>query len=138
MAHTGIARFVLIGGMSAATSIGLLYIAIHALGIPYLMAFTAIFVGINTLAYLASRRMVFPSTRVSLQSGLLRYFGVTGASLAINSLALVLLVESAGIPPVPANIILSLANAPLNYALHKCITFRIRRPLSQDENKGER
>lgn len=131
MAHTGIARFVLIGGASAATSIGLLYIAIHVLDIPYLIAFAAIFVGINTLAYLASRRMVFSSTSVSLRSGLLRYFGVTGMNLAINSLALVLLVESAGVPPVPANIILSLANAPLNYALHKCITFRMRRPLSQ-------
>lgn len=133
MAHTRIARFVLIGGMSAATSIGLLYIAIHVLGIPYLMAFAAIFVGINTLAYLASRRMVFSSTSVSLRSGLLRYFGVTGMTLVINSLALVLLVESAGIPPVPANIILSLANAPLNYALHKCITFRMHRTLSQDD-----
>lgn len=128
MSRGSLMRFILIGGSSAALSISLLYIAVDLLGIPYLLAFAAIFVGINTTAYLASRRMVFPSTRVGLHSGLLRYFAVTSISLTINSLALILLVEIAGIAPVPANMILSLANAPMNYFLHKRVTFRIRHP----------
>lgn len=134
LTRMGLARFVLIGGLSAALSISLLYIAVDLLGIPYQLAFAVIFIGINTTAYLASRRMVFPSTRVGLHSGLLRYFAVTSISLAINSLALMLLVEHAGLRPVPASILLSLANAPMNYFLHKRVTFRIRHPGAHRED----
>ncbi|WP_240097513.1 GtrA family protein [Thermomonas flagellata] len=135
--HLGLTRFVLIGGLSAALSISLLYVAVDLLGIPYLLAFAAIFIGINTVAYLASRRMVFASTRVGLHSGLLRYFGVSGVSLAMNSLALVLLVEYAGLRPVPASILLSLANAPLSYLLHGRVTFLLRHQSVGREHRGE-
>lgn len=80
----------------------------------------------NICAYIASRRFAFSETKVDAKTGLVRYFLVTGLGLLLNSGALTALVELAHTNPTIASIIVCLANAPVNYILHRKITFKIK------------
>lgn len=119
-------KFCVIGGTSAAAAVGLLYVAVDILRVGYLPAFAVIFVLINVYAYAASRRFAFKNTSVGLRSGLARYFAVSGLSLVFNSILLVTLVEIVGLGPVAASALIGVANAPLNFILHRKVTFGIR------------
>lgn len=120
-------KFCLVGGSAAVASVGLLYLAVDIAHWPYLPAFVCVFVLVNACAYAASRRFAFSETSIAVQSGLLRYFSVTGASLLVNSAFLFILVEKFGLDPVVSSAILGLANAPLNFLVHRKLTFGIGR-----------
>lgn len=108
-------------------SVGTLYLAVDVLHLPYLPAFACIFVATSAFSYAASRRFAFRATQVGIRSGLARYFGVTSATLLVNSILLVALVEWAGLRPVLATIVLAILNAPANFLIHRRLTFRIGR-----------
>lgn len=122
-------KFCFVGGSAAIASVGLLYLAVDIAHWPYLPAFACVFVLVNACAYTASRRFAFKETRIAIHSGLLRYFSVTGASLLVNSVFLLVLVEEFDLDPVVSSAILGLVNAPLNFVAHRKLTFGIgRRP----------
>ena len=118
-------KFCAIGGSVAAINVGLLYLSVEVLRLPYLPAFACIFVTTTICAYLASRTFAFSGTTVGLRSGLLRYLGVTTASLLINSVLLVILVEVFDLHPVLSSGLIAVANAPVNFLLHRRLTFRV-------------
>lgn len=115
------------GGSAAVLSVSSLYLAVDVLDLPYLPAFVCAFIGVSAFGYAASRRFAFRSTQVGVRSGLARYFGVTTASLLLNSAALVVLVEWCGLRPVIGTLFLAIANAPINFIVHSWLTFRIGR-----------
>lgn len=120
-------KYGLVGGSAAAASVGLLYLSVNVLQLPYLPAFACIFIVVNACAYAASRRFAFRGTNVGVRVGLLRYFAVTGTSLSINSVLLVILVEWVGLSPIVSSIFIGFFNAPLNFLIHRHLTFGMRR-----------
>ena len=118
-------RFCVVGGSSAVLAVGLLYIAVDVLRQPYLPAFAAIFVVVNVYAYALSRRYAFTSTAVGVRTGLARYLTISAASLIFNALVLAGLVELLGLRPVIASALIGIANAPLNFLLHRKLTFSL-------------
>lgn len=119
-------RFCVIGGSSAAAAVGLLYLAVDVLHLPYLPAFVVILVLVNLYAYATSRRFAFKDTSIGVGAGLRRYFAVSALSLIVNSIALVFLVELFHLRPFFASALIGLANAPINFLLHRRVTFGIR------------
>ena len=118
-------RFCLVGGISAVSAVSLLYLAVDILGFGYLPAFVVIFVLVNVSAYLASRRFAFPNTAVGVRKGMARYLVVSFCSLLFNALVFVMLVEMAGLRPVLASALIGIGNAPLNFLLHRRLTFAV-------------
>jgi putative flippase GtrA len=90
----GLARYLLVGGLSACIDIGLFLLFAQVLGLPYLPVATATFV-IATLAnYFLSVRFVFKSGhRFGQKHEILLVFAVSGVGLALNALILWLCVE---------------------------------------------
>lgn len=120
-------KFCLVGGGAAILSVSSLFVAVDVMKAPYLPSFVCIFVAVSALGYWASRRFAFRETRVHTRTGFVRYFSATSASLLVNSMLMVLLVERAGLRPVLATMLLAAANAPVNYLIHKRLTFRLGR-----------
>ena len=118
-------RFCLVGGVSAVSAVGLLYLAVDVLRMAYLPAFAVIFVLVNVYAYLASRKFAFPNTAVGVRTGMTRYLVISALSLLCNSLVLVVLVELAGLRPVIASVLIGIGNAPLNFLIHRKLTFAV-------------
>ena len=107
------------------SAVGLLYLAVDVLRMAYLPAFAVIFVLVNVYAYLASRKFAFPNTAVGVRTGMTRYLVISALSLLCNSLVLVVLVELAGLRPVIASVLIGIGNAPLNFLIHRKLTFAV-------------
>jgi putative flippase GtrA len=120
-------RFCAIGGVSAACSLAMLDVLVDVVRMNYLFGFMLTFVTINALSYLASRRFAFQSTTVTFASGLLRYFGVMIFGLALNTVAMAILVGWLNLAPVVAAAILCVLAAPMNFLLHRRVTFALGR-----------
>ena len=118
-------KFSAFGGSVAAINVGLLYLSVEMLHLPYLPAFACIFVTTTICSYLASRTFAFSGTTVGLGSGLLRYLGVTTASLLINSAILVILVEVFDLHPALSNALIAVANPPVNFFSHRSLTIGV-------------
>ena len=120
-------RFSTIGGLSAVTGWLLLYVLTTVLGFHYLLGFALSFVLLNGLAFLLLGTYAFRGARARDARALWRYYLVSAASLAGNSLALMFLVEEVGMWYLPACVLLTLLNTPLNYLLHRRWSFRVGR-----------
>jgi putative flippase GtrA len=120
-------RFCAIGGLSAACSLGMLYVLVDIAHMNYLLGFMLTFVVVNCLSYLASRRIAFQATTVTLGSGLVRYFGVMIFGLLLNLGAMAALVSGLHLRPVAAAAILCVLGAPMNFLLHGRLTFALGR-----------
>lgn len=118
-------RFCIIGSVSAVGSLSLFYVLNDWVGIGYMPAFILTFVVANSLAYTASRRFAFAATQVGRRQGLLRYLLVALCMLGLNTMMLRGLVGGLGLWPTAAAAVLCVANAPLNYLLHRTLTFAV-------------
>lgn len=130
LVHRDFLKFCLVGGSAAVASVCLLYLAVDVAKLPYLPASVGVFLIVNVCAYVGSRHFAFRESTVAMHSGLLRYFSVTGANLVVNSLLLVILVEWFGLDPVLSTAILALVIAPLNFVLHRRLTFGLGRKVA--------
>ena len=120
-------RFCLIGGSSALASLLAIYLLTDRAHLHYLVSTTLVFLGANACTYVASRRFAFHGTRVRHVQGVPRYFAIAGASLAFNTVFMAALVSGLGMPYLLAAALVALVNAPVNFALHHVLTFRIGR-----------
>ena len=118
-------RFAAVGAASALLGWILLYLLVRAAGLHYLVAFVLSFLIMNALAYIFAGRYAFRGKGTRDRTGLFRYYAVSLASLGCNGLALAFLVERAGLNYLVAAALLALANAPVNFLIHRRITYRI-------------
>ena len=126
-------RFCLVGGVSALLSLLLLFILTDVLKFHYLVSFILGFFIVNSISYLASRHFTFGQSRFAAAEGAARYCAISLFSLGLNTLALRLLVSTLGMNYLAAALLLTFANAPLNYFLHRRLSFglpgaRVERP----------
>lgn len=118
-------RFLVVGGSSAVASWLLLFLFVEWGGLHYLAAFVLTFLVVNTAAYFFNGRYAFRGRGAGGHRALLRFYAISGASLAVNSLAMKLLVDGLGWWYLAAAIVLAAANAPVNYLLHRRLTYRL-------------
>ena len=117
-------RFLVVGGSAAVSGWTLLYVLVHFLRWNYLVAYATSFLAINAASYLAAGNYAF-RTRNANRRGLIRYYAINLVSLVGNGLALAALVEWARINYLFAAMLLSALNAPINFLLHRRLTFGI-------------
>ncbi|HUX72315.1 MAG TPA: glycosyltransferase [Steroidobacteraceae bacterium] len=118
-------RFAVVGAASALFGWILLYLLVSVAGLYYLIAFALSFLIMNAIAYLTVGSYAFRSTGVSDHAGLFRYYAISLASLGCNGVALAILVERLGLNYLVAAAALAVANAPVNFILHRRLTYRI-------------
>jgi putative flippase GtrA len=117
-------RFLIVGGSAAVSGWILLYVLVHFLRWNYLVAYATSFLAINAASYLAAGSYAF-RTRDTSRRGLIRYYSINLVSLVGNGLALAALVEWARMNYLFAAMLLSALNAPINFLLHRRLTFGI-------------
>jgi glycosyltransferase involved in cell wall biosynthesis/putative flippase GtrA len=118
-------RFLLVGGFFAALNLLLLHWWVKVLGVPYLWAVLAAFVLLNFLSYGLNKVFTFGLPRQVCPKELLRYYLVTGFSLACNLALMVLLVSGLGLDVLAASLMVSVALALLNFHLHAQVSFQL-------------
>jgi putative flippase GtrA len=119
-------RFLVVGGSAAVSSWLLLFLCVEFVGLGYLSAFVVTFVLVNTSAFYLNGRFAFRGQGESGHTALLRFYALSGASLVVNTLAMKGLVGILGWPYLLAAVFLSAVNAPVNYLLHRRLTYRLR------------
>ena len=123
--------FLVVGGLSAACSWLPLFLFVEALHLHYIVAFILTFLVVNTAAFYSNARIAFRGRGEGGHAALFRFYTVSGLSLVVNTLALKALVEGAGWWYLAAAVFLAGVNAPINYVLHRRLTYRLRDNLSQ-------
>lgn len=119
-----LASFCVIGLLNAALGLVLL-VGLHELvGVNYLVAFTISFVVTNVSGYLFNGRYTFAGNRAG-QLGVVRFMLVSGAVLVANCCALTLLVQHFHVWYVSATVCLAAVSAPMSFAVHRLVTYRI-------------
>lgn len=116
-------RFCVVGGVSALLNLLLLFVLTDVLKLNYLISFISGFFIVNAISYLASRYFTFKKSRFENAEGAARYCAISLFSLGLNTLALRVLVSILGLNYLVAALLLTFANAPLNYFMHRRISF---------------
>ena len=117
-------RFVAVGAVGFAVGLAVLT-GLHGLaGINYLVAYVASFFAANAAGYLLNAYFTF-SVRSVNHAGAARYMAINAVMLAVNTLALKLLVERVHLWYVSAAIILAIAATPLTFLAHRLLTYRL-------------
>ena len=120
-------RFLAVGALSSAAGWLLLYVLVGVLGLHYLVGYVLTFLLVNALAFVLGSRSAFRGAGAGGGAALLRYYGLSAVSLAANTLLLKLLVDFLGLWYLFSAVVLTLLNAPLNFLLHRRLTFRVGR-----------
>jgi putative flippase GtrA len=119
--------FVIVGGIN--TAVGLAWFALfdRVVGphLGYMATLGAAHVASVLCAFVLYRRFVFRVTGHTLLD-LGRFEMVNLASLAINAVALPLLVELAGLPPFVAQVLITFVTMVVSYIGHRDFSFRRR------------
>jgi putative flippase GtrA len=116
-------RFCMVGGVSALLSLLLLFILTDILKFHYLVSFILGFFIVNSISYMASRHFTFGQSRFDVAEGAARYCAISLFSLGLNTLVLRFLVSTLSMNYLAAALLLTFANAPLNYFLHRRLSF---------------
>ena len=120
------ARYLLVGGCFMGLNLGVLYLMVHRLQVPYLAACVLSFFVLNLASYAVNKVFTFRLAPRVEGAELARYYGVMAASLAANLLLMYGLVDLAGLAVLPASVIVSAVLALFNFLGHWRWTFRPR------------
>ena len=125
IAHTlQLARFCGVSLFCFGLGLGVLT-GLHELaGVHYLVAYVASFVVTSTLGYLLNGRYTF-RTQGGNSNGLLRYMFVNVGLLAVNGMALRILVEDVHVWYFHATLLLAAINTPVSFLAHRVISYRL-------------
>lgn len=117
--------FLLVGGANTAFSTLLFAVLVIAFGpeIPSAVSLVLAWVVSLVLVFFVHRKLVFRVEGRVLRD-LIRFAGVNLASLFINVVALTLLVEVAGLSPIPSQLAITVLVVLFNYIGHKYFSFR--------------
>jgi putative flippase GtrA len=119
-----LARFGSVGLLCACISTAILVSLCELAHVNYLLAFFIAFLIANICGYLLNGHYTFYASN-SKRKSFAVYVLVNCASLAINSLALSILVEVFGVWYVTAVIALAAINAPVNFIAHRALSYRV-------------
>ncbi|MFF1528384.1 GtrA family protein [Cellulomonas sp. NPDC058312] len=114
-------RYLLVAGTTTLGYLGLLALLLST-GMPYMYAILlaqAVTIGVAFPTY---RRLIFRSTN-PWRRDLPRFVGVWGSGFVAGVVATPALVELAGIPPLPAQVVAVVAVAVLSYLGHRFVSF---------------
>jgi putative flippase GtrA len=123
------ARFVLVGALNTAVGLGLFALINALIGhrTHYLVAVViAQFLGVQ-FAFMTQRLIVFRARGGRLLHELLRFWLVYAGGIAANLVVLPLLVEVAGLPVFPAQVIFTFGLAVATYLAGRTFVFRLHR-----------
>ncbi|MEY4760835.1 MAG: hypothetical protein RLZZ200_691 [Pseudomonadota bacterium] len=120
------AKFLVVGGFSAVSSWCLLFVCVEVLKLHYLVAFIVVFLLVNTLAFISNGRFAFGGRGEGGRGALFRFHAISAGSLVANTLALKALVDLAGWWYLSAAVFLAIVNAPVNFVLHRKLTYRLK------------
>lgn len=122
------AAFLLVGGVN--TVVGFLWFVVFQLTVGawlgdwgYMVAFVLAHIASVLCAFYLYRRLVF-RVRGHLWLDLARFEVVQLTAFGINLVALPVLVQAAGIPPIPANAIITVVTVTVSYFAHQYFSFR--------------
>lgn len=127
--HSEVVRFGLLGLANTAFGFGLFALLLHlfADAVPYLVLLIGAHVVSVLEAYVVQRTLVFRVVG-GWWRRLFRFWSVYLVALAINLVALPLLVEVGGLPILPAQALVLGGTALASFAAHSRFTFRGRLP----------
>jgi putative flippase GtrA len=120
-------RFLLIGGVNTVLGYGIFVLFDVTIGkyVGYLGSLYLSYVIATSIAFILHRRFTFRVVGTgNTVIDLLRFSSVYIVSLAINTIALPVLVEAAGLAPIAAQAIIVVLTTVLSYFGHKFFSFR--------------
>ena len=120
-----LARFGSVGLLCACISIAVLLGLCELAHMNYLVAFLISFLVANICGYLLNGHFTFGASNNLKRKSFVVYVLVNCASLAINSLALRILVEVFGVWYLTATIAIAVVNAPINFIAHRALSYRV-------------
>lgn len=120
-------RFLLVGGFNTVVGYGIFVLIELTFGrhTSYLLSlYIAFFIG-TIVAFITHRRITFQiSGRGKVVLDYFRFLGVNLVSLAVNTIALPLLVELGHLSPIAAQAIIVVVTTLISYIGHKFFSFR--------------
>jgi putative flippase GtrA len=130
-------RFLLVGGVNTVVGYGLFVVFELSIGkhiaVGYLVSLYLSWALASILAFFLHRRFTFRiAGRQHLVRDFFRFVGVSLVALAVNSVALPLLVEVAHLVPIFAQALIVVVTTTISYLGHKFFSFR--RAPRVDEN----
>ena len=120
-----LARFGSVGLLCACISIAVLVGLCELAHVNYLLAYFISFLVANICGYLLNGHFTFDASNNLKGKSFAVYVLINCASLAVNSLALRILVEGFGVWYLTATIALALINAPVNFIAHRALSYRV-------------
>lgn len=114
-------RYLAVAGTTTLAYLGLLAVLLTVL--PYMAAILVAQAAIISIAFPTYRRLIFRS-RQPWRRDLPRFVSVWGGGFVAGLVATPLLVELAGMPPLPAQVLAVVVVAVLSYLGHRYISFR--------------
>jgi dolichol-phosphate mannosyltransferase len=121
-----LAKFSVVGGSGFVINLAVYALAHSVLGVHYFAAATLAFAVANTSNYLMNRWWTFAAQGNARLAEYARFLTVGLAALTGNLLVLGFLVETLGVPEVPAQAVAVLIVMPTNFVGNKLWTFRRR------------
>lgn len=115
-------RYLLVAGTTTLVYLSILALAL-ATGLPYMVAILVAQALIIAAAFPVYRTVIFRSTG-RWQADLPRFVGVWGGGFVAGLVVTPALVELAGVPPFPAQVVAVAGVAVLSYLGHKFVSFR--------------
>ena len=132
-------RFLVVGGVNTALGYGLFLLFELTLGrtIGYLGSLYLSYAIATVVAFVLHRRFTFrASGSGKIIVDFIRFQTVYVIALAVNTIALPLLVELAHFPPLVAQAIITVLTTVLSYAGHKWFSFHRRNPVDDPSQLG--
>jgi len=133
-----IAKYFVVGGISALTDLVVFSVGVYLLHSPYLICGLIGFVTSTVVNYFLSVRFVFVSgVRFRRFTEVLLVFLVSSVGLLVNLLVLYFAIEDAGIEPVLAKIVATGTVFVWNYTARAYFVFVPARTLAQPGHEGD-
>ena len=119
-------RFSIVGASGYAVNLILYALLVKVLGVEYLVAETVAWIVSAANNFVWNRHWTFKAGEGQVHAQAARFFVVTLVALGANLIVLRLLVESAGMDKVVAEMLALAASTPLNFLGNKLWSFRMR------------
>lgn len=120
--------FLIVGGINTLFSTALFaaLVTLFGPGVPSAVSLCISWLVSLLLVFAAYRRWVF-KVKGRWLTDLMRFASVNLVALLANAFALTALVEGAGLPPIPVQVVLTVLIVVFNYVGHKYFSFRRKR-----------